>query len=98
MLFEINPIHITSHSSRTNNSWLFAPSSLILANHYLPLNGALVAPTNKINIYFSVWRISQMFIVCFVLLCGNFTVFKCLAFLAKQFRLNGFGASSLNSL
>jgi hypothetical protein len=34
---------ITSHSSRTNNSWLFAPSSLILANHYLPLNGALGA-------------------------------------------------------
>jgi hypothetical protein len=34
---------ITSHSSRTNNSWLFAPSSLILANHYLPLNGALYA-------------------------------------------------------
>jgi hypothetical protein len=33
--------NITSHSSRTNNSWLFAPSSLILANHYLPLNGAL---------------------------------------------------------
>jgi hypothetical protein len=33
--------HITSHSSRTNNSWLFAPSSLILANYYLPLNGAL---------------------------------------------------------
>jgi len=32
---------ITSHSSRTNNSWLFAPSSLILANYYLPLNGAL---------------------------------------------------------
>jgi hypothetical protein len=31
----------TSHSSRTNNSWLFAPSSLILVNHYLPLNGAL---------------------------------------------------------
>ena len=34
-------MHITSHSSRTNNSWLFAPSSLILANNYLPLNGAL---------------------------------------------------------
>ncbi|MFT5298371.1 MAG: hypothetical protein ACI9YH_004419 [Colwellia sp.] len=33
--------NITSHSSRTNNSWLFAPSSLILANNYLPLNGAL---------------------------------------------------------
>ncbi len=32
---------ITSHSSRTNNSWLFAPSSLILANYHLPLNGAL---------------------------------------------------------
>jgi hypothetical protein len=32
---------LTSHSSRTNNSWLFAPSSLILANYYLPLNGAL---------------------------------------------------------
>jgi hypothetical protein len=72
--------------------------SPILANYILPLKWALVAPTNKINIYFSVWRISQMFIVCFVLLCGNFTVFKCLAFLAKQFRLNGFGASSLNSL
>jgi hypothetical protein len=26
---------------RTNNSWLFAPSSLILANYHLPLNGAL---------------------------------------------------------
>ena len=34
---------ITSHSSRTNNSWLFAPSSLILANYHLPLNGALCA-------------------------------------------------------
>jgi hypothetical protein len=32
---------ITSHSSRTNNSWLFAPLSLILANYHLPLNGAL---------------------------------------------------------
>jgi hypothetical protein len=37
---------ITSHSSRTNNSWLFAPSSLILANYYLPLNGALYAKAN----------------------------------------------------
>jgi hypothetical protein len=36
-------VHITSHSSRTNNSWLFAPSSLILANYHLPLNGALGA-------------------------------------------------------
>jgi hypothetical protein len=36
-------ILITSHSSRTNNSWLFAPSSLILANYHLPLNGALYA-------------------------------------------------------
>ena len=26
---------------RTNNSWLFAPSSPILANYYLPLNEAL---------------------------------------------------------
>jgi hypothetical protein len=34
-------LRITSHSSRTNNSWLFTPSSLILANYYLPLNGAL---------------------------------------------------------
>jgi len=37
----MNSAHITSHSSRTNNSWLFAPSSLILANYHLPLNGAL---------------------------------------------------------
>jgi hypothetical protein len=28
---------------RTNNSWLFAPSSPILANYYLPLNEALYA-------------------------------------------------------
>ena len=34
-------VRLTSHSSRTNNSWLFAPSSLILANYHLPLNGAL---------------------------------------------------------
>jgi hypothetical protein len=40
---------ITSHSSRTNNSWLFAPSSLILANNYLPLNGALYACSNSCN-------------------------------------------------
>jgi hypothetical protein len=37
----VDNVLLTSHSSRTNNSWLFAPSSLILANYYLPLNGAL---------------------------------------------------------
>jgi hypothetical protein len=42
ILIRTELLTITSHSSRTNNSWLFAPSSPILANHYLPLNGALV--------------------------------------------------------
>jgi hypothetical protein len=31
---------------RTNNSWLFTPSSSILANHYLPLSEALNAKGN----------------------------------------------------
>ena len=31
----------TSKLIRTNNSWLFAPASLILANNFLPLNEAL---------------------------------------------------------
>jgi hypothetical protein len=42
-------VSLTSHSSRTNNSWLFAPSSLILANHYLPLNGALAVKGSSVE-------------------------------------------------
>jgi hypothetical protein len=41
-MVKIVKVRITSHSSRTNNSWLFTPSSSILANHYLPLSEALV--------------------------------------------------------
>ena len=39
----MNSAHITSCSSGTNNSWLFAPSSLILANNFSPLSKALAS-------------------------------------------------------
>jgi hypothetical protein len=38
---DFNYQQLTSHSSRTKNSWLFAPSSLSLANNFLPLSEAL---------------------------------------------------------
>jgi len=44
-------LQLTRHLSRTNNSWLFAPSSPILANYYLPLNGALcISLMRKLNL------------------------------------------------
>ncbi|MBF4437558.1 hypothetical protein ERJ77_24345 [Vibrio anguillarum] len=44
---DFNYQQLTSHSSRTKNSWLFAPSSLSLANYFLPLNAAL----GKVSFY-----------------------------------------------
>jgi hypothetical protein len=55
--------HITSHSSRTNNSWLFARTSLILANNHLPLNGALYA-MNEVNITVVILILATIHLVC----------------------------------
>jgi hypothetical protein len=55
---------LTSHSSRTNNSWLFAPSSLILANNYLPLNGAL---------YIQGWFVKYSLCIVFILFLSGCT-------------------------
>jgi hypothetical protein len=60
--------HITSHSSRTNNSWLFARTSLILANNHLPLNGALCVVEGVVQNQ----KYEHLFTVVFFILLGLF--------------------------
>jgi hypothetical protein len=85
---------LTSHSSRTNNSWLFAPSSLILANYHLPLNGALcVRHEFCLNCFlrFAFYKkvLCLLPVLCFGNLRGNYTF---LAFGQSVFRQFTLGA------
>jgi hypothetical protein len=54
---------LTSHSSRTNNSWLGSASLHILTNYYLPLSGALYA-MNEVNITVVILILITIHLLC----------------------------------
>jgi len=88
-------LQLTRHLSRTNNSWLFAPSSLILANHYLPLNGALYAKARlgfygRIMLINKHFRLSnfKLFIVLTILCMFEYSAFSILSMPYEELERN----------